>query len=364
MNNNEYGTEDRGKVLLNNEALGLPNGNMKEFKKAASRTQLALFLYLVATYVISFAISLVLAVIAEVLQNEAFHEFASSDTVSIIISSISQYCVGFPLAVLLMALLVKPRVYEKSKLKLGEFFSILAVAEAFMITGSIISNVITGVLGGIFNFVPQDALQTVVDSTPIPLIFLIMVILAPIAEELIFRKLLIDRIGHFGDGAAIIISAVAFALMHTNIFQFFYALFVGLIFGYVYTRTRDVRYSIVMHAVLNFFGSVIAIFAQGAMEKVAELTEIAVNGGAVKPIELAVNLLISSVYTLFCYGIFIAGLVIFIIFMAKRKLVLNESAGTLKLGGSIAKAAIVNVGGILFLALCLIMSVIALFYGG
>ena len=49
-----------------------------------------------------------------------------------------------------------------------------------------------------------------------------------------------------------------FGLFHLNLFQFFYAFGLGLMFGYVYMRTSQLRYSIVMHMIINFNGSVLA----------------------------------------------------------------------------------------------------------
>ena len=43
-----------------------------------------------------------------------------------------------------------------------------------------------------------------------------------------------------------------------NLFQFFYAFLLGLMFGYVYTRTSKLRYSTAMHMIINFNGGVLA----------------------------------------------------------------------------------------------------------
>ena len=69
-----------------------------------------------------------------------------------------------------------------------------------------------------------------------------------ILEEFIFRKMVIDRIWQYGEKIAVVTSALIFALFHINLFQFFYALGIGLIFAYVYLRTGKLRYTIIMHA--------------------------------------------------------------------------------------------------------------------
>ena len=55
----------------------------------------------------------------------------------------------------------------------------------------------------------------------------------------------------YGEKTAIVFSALAFALFHMNLFQFFYAFGLGLIFGYVYTRTSRLRYSVLMHMLID-----------------------------------------------------------------------------------------------------------------
>ena len=59
-------------------------------------------------------------------------------------------------------------------------------------------------------------------STGLVVTFLIPVVIGLIREELIFRKLLIDRIRRFGEWNAVLFSALAFGLFHMNLPQFCY----------------------------------------------------------------------------------------------------------------------------------------------
>lgn len=92
-------------------------------------------------------------------------------------------------------------------------------------------------------------------------IFASMVVLAPICEEFLYRKVLIDRIRQYGDRTAIAVSAFVFCLSHGNFYQFFYAFGLGAVFAYIYLRTGRLRYSILFHALINFTGSVAALYA-------------------------------------------------------------------------------------------------------
>ena len=86
-------------------------------------------------------------------------------------------------------------------------------------------------------------------------------IVAPIVEELIFRKILLDRVRKFGDLPAILLTGIAFGLFHMNLAQILYATALGIIFAYVTIKTNTVRYSILLHVMINVIGATIAPLA-------------------------------------------------------------------------------------------------------
>lgn len=81
------------------------------------------------------------------------------------------------------------------------------------------------------------------------------------AEEVIFRRLLLDRIRIFGDGAAILIGGAAFGLFHGNLNQTLYAFALGAIFTAIVLMTNRIRYTIAIHMVINGI-SVLTTFYQ------------------------------------------------------------------------------------------------------
>ena len=101
----------------------------------------------------------------------------------------------------------------------------------------------------------SDVIQTV---NPVVMIAA-TVIVAPVMEELLFRKLLIDRLIPFGQPMAVVISGVSFGLYHGNLFQFFYACMLGMIFAYLYSSTGKMRYNVVLHMIINLTGGVIPL---------------------------------------------------------------------------------------------------------
>ena len=90
---------------------------------------------------------------------------------------------------------------------------------------------------------------------------LIPVFIGPVLEELLFRKLLIDRTRRFGEKAAIVLTALCFGLYHGNLNQFMYAFTVGLFLAYVYCRTNRILYTILMHIFLNGLSAMLLVIA-------------------------------------------------------------------------------------------------------
>lgn len=96
-----------------------------------------------------------------------------------------------------------------------------------------------------------NLLESMATTTPPGLYLVIAGLMAPVMEELIFRKLLLDRLRPFGDRCAILVSAMAFGLFHMNLYQFFYAVALGLIFGGVVLKTGKVWHAMLLHAIAN-----------------------------------------------------------------------------------------------------------------
>ncbi|MBQ7507082.1 MAG: CPBP family intramembrane metalloprotease [Lachnospiraceae bacterium] len=92
-------------------------------------------------------------------------------------------------------------------------------------------------------------------NEPSPLIYLYGILIGPIAEELIFRGVML----HYFKRAmpfflANILQAVLFGIYHLNIVQGVYAFVMGMIFGAVMRTGRSIFYSILAHISFNALG--------------------------------------------------------------------------------------------------------------
>jgi len=76
-------------------------------------------------------------------------------------------------------------------------------------------------------------------------------LITPVFEELIFRGIVMQSLRRFGDGFAVLISAVAFALLHRNPFSFPYAFLSGLLFGFFAIKSHSLFIPIFLHSINN-----------------------------------------------------------------------------------------------------------------
>jgi membrane protease YdiL (CAAX protease family) len=116
--------------------------------------------------------------------------------------------------------------------------------------------------------------------SPIPL-FIMMVIIGPIAEEILCRYLLVGKLRAYGEKTAVIMGGLFFGLFHGNLEQFFYSALVGMLWSYIYLKTGKLKYTIFLHMTMNllcgFLPMVLTRFAvdyDGLMDGLYKLTEV------------------------------------------------------------------------------------------
>ena len=118
----------------------------------------------------------------------------------------------------------------------------LSFCKALIISLGLIylANLLTLLLTLLIGIARGSAVTNPVDSLasyPTVLNILLGCVIAPVSEELLFRRLLLERLRPYGDRFAILTSALCFGLFHGNLNQFFYTFAVGALFAYVVLRT-------------------------------------------------------------------------------------------------------------------------------
>lgn len=323
----------------------------KPVKKAFSGIGWALCAIIAATFAVQFVLKLVI---------KAFWPdgcwLTDSSTGMWLLTFVPMYLIAFPAGLLVMKH-IPAEAPTACKMTAKEFWTYLPICFFLTYCGSILGNVLSSVLSG---GEAQNALNAfATDTNPLKILF--MVVLAPLLEELIFRKLLIDRTRVYGEKAAVFLSALTFALFHTNLFQFFYAFLVGWLFAYIYVRTGKLRYCAIMHGIVNFVGSVIAplVLSSMDMDALSQLDPNLPEEELLKVYsQILPGLLLYYLFSMALLAVWIIGLVFFL--QQRKKLRWEPAKIQLPAQRGIA-AAYLNGGMIVFILLSLTLTAASLF---
>lgn len=223
--------------------------NIMDTKKVFGRIGLTLF---VMTFVVIITQSFIAGFI-----NGFSPDFEKSIWYNWLLIGISLYCVGFPIFLIMMRKIPNSTKGEIKKLPFSRmlviFFICMVTTYFFNIVGQQINTLIALLKGAdVIN-----PLETIVNASSIIPTLIFAGILSPIIEEIMFRGILLDKLRMYGDKLAIWVTALTFALFHGNLSQFFYAFALGLIFAYIAVKTNTIRYTVILHVIINIVGSVV-----------------------------------------------------------------------------------------------------------
>ncbi len=266
-----------------------------------------------------------------------------------VLSLLPLYGFGLPMMLLTLRRLPKAphntdcRDGEKPRFTVGNWLILLVIGMGCMYIGSLVGNLIMSILTVVTGYPYADGLQSMIEESPMWMTLLGACVCAPLGEEFIFRKLLIDRSRRYGDTVSILLSGFFFGLFHGNLFQFFYAFLLGVILAYIYTRTGNLWWCVGMHAVVNVLGGVVMPALSGLLP-----TDVT-NALELTPTQALINLGL----TLWICGLIIAAIVLVCVRWRKRRLSLGAAPLLLERAPA---AVLLNPGMIAnFTVMCLLM---------
>lgn len=268
---------------------------------------------------------------------------------------VPMYLIGVPAGLLILKQL-PGEAPQENKLGVGNFAIFLMISFFLMYAGNIVGTVLSAVLSG--GQADNALMEYAMDANPLKI--LVMVILAPLIEEYIFRKTILDKTRKYGEKAAVFLSALTFGLFHMNLFQFFYAFALGWVLAYIYMRTGRLRYTVLLHGIINFQGAVIApavlsmvdLEALATMDPTASAEEIMLRYG-----DMLAGLAVYMLYAMMLVGLAITGLVFLII--KCKKLIWREAQCQLP-DHTVVETVYMNFGMLLFVVLSLIFMILSL----
>ena len=328
------------------------NTTVRDAKKAFSRVYGSIAAYTVISIALVYILEIATAIL---LGSDRFLALSENVYFIWVIQVISMYLIAFPLLLLFVRKLPSAR-RESSSMSPKEFFYIFLVSEAVMLLGSFISSIITDIFGRLLGHEIVDTTSDLIEKTPIWIIILVAVVIGPIVEEMIFRKIAIDKLSIYGDRLAVIVSAVAFGVFHGNFYQIFYATAFGLILGYVYTKTRKSIYNCLLHMAINFMGTIPALLTQDALERLQALPEDAVIEGTLINDYYAVMGVSDLQYALAGLGVWV-----FIEATRNRAYHLTNSCDVELPRSELPRVCLLNFGVIIFLIISIGQCILSLF---
>lgn len=301
---------------------------MEEIKSMRKHFSKLGWMYFVGTVVIS-AIQFLAGIVLAILKPTWLLNYNTN----LLLSMVLMYGIAMPLMILLIRWVpaVKP---EQHKMKWWQFLVAIIMCFGLAYGCNFIGICITGVIGAIKGSEVENILVNVVGETSLWFNFVFMVICAPVMEEFIFRKLVVDRSVKYGEGVAVLLSGLMFGLFHGNLNQFAYAFSIGLFFAFIYVKTGKISYTIAMHMIINFFGGIVATWLMKAMNYESYMEAVSKGAGQEELMQLMMQSLPGwiayGLYAMFVFGSIIAALVLFIVF--RKRFALAKSEGQISKG--------------------------------
>ena len=206
----------------------------------------------------------VLFTVVKILSANGLLNFQSVLLNELVTSSIIQIIILFTVPVVLYTMLSKQnfkQTFKDFSFKKIKPISIL-YAVLIGIGVSIIVSFISNFFATIISFLGAESItqqQVDLNNYSVGMFFVTVLtscLLPGICEEVAHRGMLVGAYKKFGTTFAIVISAVMFGLLHMNIYQCFYAFFVGLFFAFVCIYTRSIIPGMIMHFMNNFLNTV------------------------------------------------------------------------------------------------------------
>ena len=224
----------------------VPRNLAKERLQIAMPAFSVAMVFLIASVVQGVAHALVMALQPSIAENDWYPWVASM---------IPMYCIAMPISFIFMRF-SKSEPPSRQSMRPLVFVGLIALCFGLTYAGNFVGSVVNAILSMLTGQEMTNDLENLTMSSPFWVNLLFCGILAPILEELFYRKLVIDRLRRYGDLPALLLSGIAFGLIHGNFYQFFYAAMLGMLFGYIYLNTGKIRYTIAIHMAINLVGGV------------------------------------------------------------------------------------------------------------
>lgn len=325
----DYEVEDREIGIEQAEEILIEPFRKKEVRKIFSRIGFSYALFLVVSTIAQWLIVLLL---------RAMKVQSLSSDFAVVLSMGSMYIFAYPVFLVLFKRIPVSKKIENRKWSLGALAVCFLISLSFIYIGNIIGQIFMFIVSRITKEPMINDVQALLNDIHPLTIFLLTVLIAPVMEELMFRKVLINRTIQYGQGVSIVVSGVLFGLVHGNFYQFFYACALGMVFAYIYVKTGRIQYTIIFHMLINFMGSIVPIYLLKFMERAG-----------------IIGMLAMSTYGMMILGVMVTGIILLICY---RRYITFEPGEVSIPKGDRFTTVFLNVGMIVYFIICIVMFLI------
>ena len=293
---------------------GTPNTVCADARRQFSRIGLMFLVGTALIYGVQFG--------ASAIANAINPDLLSSTSYALLIVMIPMYVIAMPI----MALLIKriPAVtLPKKHMTFGQWLIAFLMCYGAMYVSNYTGLILTQLISILKGSPVTNTMLEVATSSNLWVNLFIMVLCAPVAEELIFRKLLIDRLAQYGEGVAVLFSGLMFGLFLVN--------FLGSVLGV---------------AILKWLGD---DFLSIASDPAGMMSYMTGNFG---------KLIVYFIYIFLLLGVAIAGIILFIVNLKKIRFL--PGMNTLPKGKRFS-TTVLNVGMALYMIVWIVIIIVQLF---
>jgi membrane protease YdiL (CAAX protease family) len=145
---------------------------------------------------------------------------------------------------------------------------IVALGFGSCVVMTMILSIVSALFPGLFENYNRLMEELAVDSSLLTIPY--VVLLGPVAEELVFRGTILDRLKtSFSFWTANVIQAALFGVFHLNVIQGLYAFCLGLVLGLVVKVTGTIIGSMMTHILFNGTTELMGLVPQSVVEQYA-----------------------------------------------------------------------------------------------
>lgn len=282
---------------------------------------------------------------------------------TLLLSTLPMYLIGMPALILLLKLIPRKEVGHHP-MGAGRFAVSAVMCFALVYLFNILGSLITMLIGLLKGGMVDNEVANMTASVSLWLILLYMVICAPIMEEFVFRKMIVERTVRYGQGVAVVVSGLMFGLFHGNLNQFAYAFALGMFLAFLYVKTGNIKITIALHMMINFVGG----FVSTGLLRMLDLDDYmwVMSSGDMDALMKFVyaNMLPLALYMLlglFVIGMIIAGSILFIVSIVKNRFTFARGDVTIP-KGSRFRTVVLNAGMICYSIFWIGMIIFQLLY--